>query len=77
MVPTDGARPLMLGTCFARIVDPSVVLQSPHEPFAHNLVGYTATILEHFDIEQHKNQYKIWQMDKNINEKSQENTILL
>ena len=54
MAPTDGARLLMLGTRFARIVDPSVVLQSPHEPFAHNLASYTTTILEHFEVRRAK-----------------------
>ena len=54
MVSTDGARLLMLGTCFARIVDPSVVLQSPHEPFAHNLAGSMTTIFEQFEVRRAK-----------------------
>ena len=54
MVPTDGARLLMLGTCFVRIVDPSVVLQSRHEPFAHSLTGSITTIFEQFEVRRAK-----------------------
>ena len=50
VVPTHGARRVMLGTCFARIVDPSVVPQSPHEPFVHNLAGFMTTTFEHFEV---------------------------